>query len=347
MVSISILSILFLLLFVPLLTSMGLLSQGQGDIKIQDTLRTVLARIERELKSAMFVFPNDGGSTTLTAPVIPPLMGSQPWVLEVKNGAVFQPGSLVRIGVPGQADYATLWTVQWVTLNRIAVYDPAATNRQLLAQNLGAVVTGAARYYDSINADGPPQLTCGNALRAAVLSRLDLQLPHNILSGGGSRVLFPLQAEPQLVTYYVRRRDPATAYDEIDNPLVLYRAQYVQPVVNFPNQDPCHVTGSSQSGWLRDNANLEPVASNQTSPIGLHTALTPTEDLNVLGRTVTDPATNNTKLISDTTFTTEDSDGDGRVDRITINLVIGRYDAARRETVRETLRQTIELKNAR
>ena len=83
------------------------------------------------------------------------------------------------------------------------------------------------------------------------------------------------------------------------------------------------------------------------TPIGLHTALTPTEDLNVLGRNVTDPVTGASRLVSDTTFQTEDTDRDGKVDKVTINFVVGRWDSVRRETVRETLRQTIDLKNAK
>jgi hypothetical protein len=93
--------------------------------------------------------------------------------------------------------------------------------------------------------------------------------------------------------------------------------------------------------------NLEPVALSQTNPVGMHTAMTP-EDGNIIARNVTDPFVPGiTRLVADSSFETDDTNNDGRIDRVTVSMVIGRFDTARRETVRQTLRQTIVLGNTR
>jgi len=76
------------------------------------------------------------------------------------------------------------------------------------------------------------------AYRVPYFGRLDLIPPARV----GNQVVSPLQprtdasGDPVKVTYFVRRRDPSSPYDPIQNPRVLYRAEYTTDPA-YPDPD--------------------------------------------------------------------------------------------------------------
>jgi hypothetical protein len=67
--------------------------------------------------------------------------------------------------------------------------------------------------------DGDPCSAATN--RISNLSRIDMILPET----NNGNILTPVLPTYYIVTYYARRRDVTKAYQPIDNPIVLYRAQ--------------------------------------------------------------------------------------------------------------------------
>lgn len=87
--------------------------------------------------------------------------------------------------------------------------------------------------------------------RVPYFGRLDLIPPARV----GNQVVSPLQprtdasGDPVKVTYFVRRRDPSSPYDPIDNPRVLYRAEYATDPT-YP--DPDLLWLDTSGGTVRD-----------------------------------------------------------------------------------------------
>ena len=192
-------------------------------------------------------------------------------------------------------------------------------------------------------------------------------------------VLTPLAPSYNIVTYYARRQELNKPYDPVDNPIVMYRAEYPafgivvvngtpQPQrlkvtnptnafnaeldakrINFASPMTATECGAGNavitarsSQWLAHNyfgetdllpltkpdqaagyniADFAPSYSQSlATPRGL--ALEATNAYKSLG-----PIANaQGSLIPDTAFTTTDTSGDGKIDRVTISLGLASFD---------------------
>lgn len=202
-------------------------------------------------------------------------------------------------------------------------------------------------------------------------ARLDLILPAN---GSNSNSIDPnIRSNNVLVSYYSRRRDMTKAFDPIENPVVLYRAQIPFQTYNAagqtvpfiardratsynanlsnnrftPRNTTTGCTPDSARGlqWLTMNQYgefdltslcLPPAGSpaavpNSSVPVfGSHqlvlprdtVLITPNASLFAAGT----PPTMGTSLVPDTTFVCADSNKDGKIDTVTIQLSVGQYD---------------------
>ncbi len=176
-----------------------------------------------------------------------------------------------------------------------------------------------------------------------------------------------------VVTYYARRRDPNPnkGFDELDNPIVLFRAQFpyrngdetpfaVSTPAGAYNADTsdaryptssCPLALGSQLNrnalWLGHNyfgeANLEPLCVDSTVSglvIGSHTLATPRGmalvAANARKSLLAPPApdTDANALVPDTSFICESGERNGKtyINRVTINLALAQYDAANAAT---------------
>lgn len=195
--------------------------------------------------------------------------------------------------------------------------------------------------------------TACTGARVSNTSRIDMLLPlHDdeifptpTPAANGS-VVSPLRPAYYVVTYYARLDNPSNPYDALSNPLYLFRAK--MPYKNsdgtpFTNIDvssgrydtsTCSAsTTNSNSLWLTQDAqrrlNLQDFSANvdasATTPeiTGSHTLASP-RDLNL-------PPMNedgNDLRPRGTSFISEDTNGDGKIDRVTINLTLVKYDTA-------------------
>jgi prepilin-type N-terminal cleavage/methylation domain-containing protein len=190
--------------------------------------------------------------------------------------------------------------------------------------------------------------------RLANLSRIDF-IPAQLDSTG---IVMPVRPARYVVTYYARRYDTDRNYNAIDNPVLLFRAQ--SPYLNgtnaeaqTPSGDPnldvttrryssnCNDRGAA---WLMqqqgepnflvplsgprstpaitsDTAD-EVVAGSHTRAIPLGVSLTATSRATLPSR---DPDLNYTPL---TTFTITDSNSDGKLDQVKINLALESYETS-------------------
>lgn len=85
---------------------------------------------------------------------------------------------------------------------------------------------GLPPYFRSLSLTPPLQYACsgtGNVQNWSNPARIDMVLVRRDTQGN---VLTPLKPSYDIVTYYARRQNFAAAYDPIDNPIVLYRAEY-------------------------------------------------------------------------------------------------------------------------
>ena len=190
---------------------------------------------------------------------------------------------------------------------------------------------------------------CDDTNRVSNVGRIDMLLPlHDdeifpvpSPAPNGS-VVSPLRPAYYLVTYYVRLAEPTKAYDALSNPLYLFRAKMPyrnsDPAQNFTNIN----VGSTRygascnaatSGWLTQDANRMPNletytldATGSTPEIaGSHTLASP-RDLSL--PPMSDDTANLDLRPRGTSFICEDTNGDGKIDRVTVNLTLVQYDTA-------------------
>lgn len=152
-----------------------------------------------------------------------------------------------------------------------------------------------------------------------------------------------------IVSYYSRRLDITKNYDAIDNPMVLFRAQYsyrsysggtFTPSSNvnidwrsYPSS-PSGVSGSGGFGWIRHNsygeADLQSVSVDNGPTVGAHTLATPRGMALMAPRGqffVNPPNSASEKsLVPELSFVQE-ATGGKRIDRVTINMTLTQYDA--------------------
>jgi hypothetical protein len=185
--------------------------------------------------------------------------------------------------------------------------------------------------------------SCQNtALRRSNLARIDF-IPANVDQQGG--VITPVTPGKYLVTYYARRYDPTKDYEPVNNPILLYRAQ--SPIrddsgVFMDGGDPNVDTSSTRysSPACSDRGSLWLYQSERNEPIGLLTTTNsepasgsvPASSVRAipLGVSLTTPQAGNdppnyTPL---TTFTLTDSNDDGKLDQVKINLALEAHNTA-------------------
>ncbi len=189
-------------------------------------------------------------------------------------------------------------------------------------------------------------------------SRVDMILVKRNAAG----VVLPIQTGDTVVTYYPRRLDVTQPYSPVDNPVVLFRAEFpyrgtvngfTAPRTNAdtsPQRFPS-TTCTAKSDpdlnalWLAHNAygeaNLEPLCVPATTPDndGVHTLAIPrgiglvgSQAYKVDPQTTTDivgsydPTKGEAPLVPDTSFQLSDTNGDGKIDQVAVSLALETFD---------------------
>lgn len=241
-------------------------------------------------------------------------------------------------------------------------------------------ITNKAPYTAANNQNNQPYYSKTTNAGVSNTARLDFLLP----ATNGAAILTPPQASNYIVTYYARRLDPDPnkAYDVFSNPIVLWRAQYPYrnddgsaATTNLNSTRYPVWTGSAVrtgSEWLTQS-NDEPHLESQSGYTILavaasHTLLTPRDmalvalPTSVANRTRAELSATPTDLNGDGTieenetrsyqpdssFICDDINGDGKIDRVTISLLLQKYDsladaADKSQQLRST--QTVALPN--
>ena len=353
LVALGILAILLVIIVLPLRLGFDSFNQGNARTLTQSALQATMTDMENDLRQAVYVFPNSR---------VP--------------------------GITNQAPYTD---------------DPAGTS--------GSAYDARLPYYLSTDADdttepgtggagGDPQgIACGDSKSWSNPARVDMIQVRRDANGN---VLTPLAPSYNIVTYYARRQQLDKPYDAIDNPVVMYRAEY--PAFGLVTATgapaPLQVDGASggfnaqidfkrikraasptgqsiatsavectaagnagatnrSSLWLSHNvygeadllpltnlgndtdadaAMFDPAAGFATAgstyshklaiPRGL--ALEASNAFRIdkgdFAPVTTTANTPDAPLMPDTSFTTTDTNGDGKIDQVTISLGLASYD---------------------
>lgn len=214
-----------------------------------------------------------------------------------------------------------------------------------------------------VTKDVPQHGVCersSNSVAWGNASRLDMIL----VKRNGAGPVLPIQPGDTVVSYYPRRQNPTLPYSPVDNPVVLFRAEFpyrgtpvsvVTPMgaINadttpqrFPSTS-CSANSVPDRNalWLAHNAygeaNLEPLCVDATSPNinGVHTLAIPrgiglvdSQAFKVDPQTTTDivasynPANGDAPLVPDTSFQLSDTNGDGKIDHVSASLALEVFD---------------------
>lgn len=361
LVALGILAILLVIIVLPLRLGFDSFNKGNAQALTQSALQTTMTDMEKDFRQAVYVFPNARVANITNKPP---------------------------------------YTNQPVSMN--GPYDARLP------------------YYlstDTTNKDDPTGVVCGgNVINWSNPARLDMIQVRRDVKGN---ILTPLAPSYNIVTYYARRQDMSKLYDPVDNPVVMYRAEYpafgISTVSNAP--DPLKVASGAfnakidvdrinfragaaastectsassvtarSSQWLSHNyygetdllplvkiarstvttapaqyradsnydiSNLDASYSHTLAiPRGL--ALEATNGFRAVpGYTGTPSAQG--ALVPDTSFTTSDTNSDGKIDRVTISLGLasfevgaqGQFDATTQQPKGTVLRgtRTIDLPN--
>ena len=298
LVAVGILAVLLVIILVPIRLAVDSMSIGKSRANLQQTAQAAMQQIETDIRRAIHVFPN--------APTR---------------------------GITDRAPYSLDGTLQPPYFRSLNAPAPNADQTQ---SSIG--VCSAATDVE----------------RWANTSRLDLLLPDRDSDGN---LKIPVQPGDAIVTYYARRQKQGTdapAYDVLDNPVMLFRAQF--PFRNgdesrFPQtatqprnadttsnrySDSCANAAlrNTETRWLSHNfageANLEPLAidADQSGPLvlGTHNPIIPSGTALVTPK-ANDFPTLEESLVPTTSFACQDTDGDGKIDRVTVNLAVEEYDS--------------------
>ncbi len=185
-------------------------------------------------------------------------------------------------------------------------------------------------------------------------SRIDMLLPEIDSTSGA--VKYPITPAKYIVTYYARRFDSTHPYDPYNNPVVLIRAQYpyrnadgtIFQIGTDPNADTSTTRYSSGTTrglkWLTQNAVGEfdlstviPNASENICQDATTGGLVPSSHIIATPRNValvTPNATwptptalpSNYSLVPNTTFTCADTNGDGKINQVTVSLTLTNFN---------------------
>ena len=289
-IAISLFLLLLTIVFVPLNQALTVFNVGRSQISLQRAAQQTMSQIESELKKATFVYPN--------------------------------------ADIPG--------------------------------------ITDAAPYSYTIPPSSQPPYYSGTACtgtRIANTSRLDFLVAK---TGANGSIEIPVKPEKYVVTLYARRlntkTDP-TDFDPFDNPVVLFRAQ--SPYKNdsgtsmigmnvtstrYPN---AAGSGCNNAGWLtqgaKDDFTKDPVTGKRTPATSGNLANPDEPDLQTLSEADAGTVAGSHNVITprgialpvpqaqidensqksykpDLSFQPADSDGDGKIDRVTVNLTLEQYE---------------------
>ena len=211
-----------------------------------------------------------------------------------------------------------------------------------------------APYYDSA-------LTPS---RVSNTARIDFLLP---VSASNGSITTPLKPTTYLVTYYARRLFTDRDYDGFSNPILLWRAQYAYgsdntAVANLGNTR-YDDWSSTSTDWLKQTMgepNLQIQGSNDTALISAsHTQIVPSDMALVASRAglpVPPVDSNGNSVIDeseirsyqpDSSFVCDDTNGDGKIDRVSMSLLMAKYDSIGAESRNQQIRltRTVELPN--
>ncbi|BCM93421.1 hypothetical protein IAD21_05312 [Abditibacteriota bacterium] len=291
MVSIAIFSLLLTIVLVPLRTGLDSFHVGKARSDTQSASQSSLDQIERDLRRAVYVFPN--------------------------------------ASLEGLTDRAPF----------------TANDGQPYVKSTDATDTAT-----------PQKGVCDKPASAMAWSdtaRLDMILAKRDAQG---RIVTPARAGDTVVTYYARRQNMSAAYDPVDNPVVLFRAQYpfrgtlqtpVTPTgaqnadtsnARFPTSCTTAAAQNRSALWVEHNAlgesDLEPLCTDTTDPSvsGSHTLAIPrgvgmlaSQAYRANATPAFDPKTE-APLQPDSSFDLKDTNGDGKIDNVTVALALETFD---------------------
>ena len=219
---------------------------------------------------------------------------------------------------------------------------------QLVINQLAAELKQAVHVFpneempgitDKAPYNGAPYYDSATSTRVSNTARLDFLLPE---VGNNGAILAPPVANNYIVTYYAHRLDPNSTkpYDVFNNPIVLWRAQYpyrndsitstnTADLVDLAAGRYSDIANLSETDldWLRQDKG-EPNLASQSSVnndaviSASHTQITPRDMVLVAPN-----AQSGTSLQPDSSFICDDANGDGKIDRVTISLLLGKYDS--------------------
>jgi len=192
-----------------------------------------------------------------------------------------------------------------------------------------------------------------NAVAFSNTSRVDMLL---VKRRNGQAVL-PPQPDDSVVSYYARRQNIDKPYDPVDNPLVLYRAEFPfrdttgvtsapdLPTANnadvpalYPSSCTTRAVQNRSELWLSHNvygeANLEPLVQAGSGvqtvaiPRGVGLVASQAFRLNTtLNPTPTPPTPAEAPLVPDTSFQLRDTNGDGKIDQVDVSIALETFDS--------------------
>ena len=291
LVAIGVFALLMTVVLVPLRAGLDTFHVGKAKSQTQGASQIALDQIERDLRRAVYVFPNAA--------------------LE---------------GVTTRAPFTANGGLPYV--------------KSTDATDLGTPQKGVC--------DKP-----ANATPWSDTARVDMILAKRDTQG---RIVTPIRVGDTVVTYYARRQNLSAPYDASDNPIVLFRAQYpfrgtmqtpVTPTgaqnadtsgARFPSS--CSASAAQNRGalWVEHNAlgeaNLEPLCTDTTDPeiAGAHTLAIPrgvglvaSQAYRANAAPTFDPKTE-APLQPDSSFELRDTNGDGKIDNVTIALALETFD---------------------
>ena len=199
--------------------------------------------------------------------------------------------------------------------------------------------------YSSNGQPKPPYINFSDGSVARNASRIDMLLPELDANG---RVKYPITPAKYIVTYYARRLNtnkPANAYE---NPVVLVRAQYPYldrdgqrlNTIDTSNSRYDTATPAAEKAWLTQggvgfhpdefdlsglcqNDVVTPTTSSNPIVVASLDVVTP-RSIALVTPVIAPPLTDN--LRPNTSFNCADVNGDGKIDQVTVNLMITQFD---------------------
>lgn len=325
MVALAIMMLLLVIVFVPLNLGIQIFNLGKTSSEVQQAANQTLALIEKDLQQAIFVYPND---------LLPSVTDKSPWNGESPYFQDADQSDVINVQACNTAVFRSSNTA------RLDILLARSTNGLIVSPTApeNYIVTYyARRLYTSQDYD---QYTNPIVLYRAQLAYQDANGAANMASS------------------------PSSAKN-----VEASSSRYPNPKPSVVGS-PC-LTNSANinrgSRWLCQNQygepNLEAIAgddagSGTTLVPGSHTLAIPRgmalvasgTDLALMKDASNNPIPDRRRAyIPDTSFTCADTNSDGKIDRVTINLVMGQFDAVGAQTKRQTVQYplTVDLPNVR